>query len=49
MKIVYKVGIQNKAVNTLSKKKTLLVTWKREITRFKFLINLYKHDEDFSE
>jgi hypothetical protein len=49
MKIVYKVGIQNKIIDTLSKKKTLLITWRREISGFKFLIDLYKHDEDFSD
>jgi hypothetical protein len=46
---MYKVGVYNRVVNTLSRRVALVVTLRGAIIRFNCVKELYEHDDDFSE
>jgi len=46
---MYKVGVYNRVVNTLSRRVALVVTLRGAIIRFNCVKELYERDDDFSE
>jgi hypothetical protein len=46
---MYKVGVYNRVVNTLSRRVALVVTLGGAIIRFNCVKELYESDDDFSE
>ena len=49
IKIVYKVGVQNRNVDALREEQPYWSLLRGEITGFDYLKELYEHDEDFGE